>query len=107
MYSDREVSALRGTLATGLRGHRAAPSDRARVVLVTLAGMLARTRAAAMVSQEQAARARAIAERFDAAAREHEKDAEKIRALARKVRREGLPASVDRFSPPGWLDLAS
>ena len=106
MYDHREVSALRGALATGLRGHKAAPSDRARVVLVTLAGMLARCRAAAVVSREQAERARAIAERFDAAAQAHEADAEKIRGLARRVRAEGLPASLDRYCPPGWCEIA-
>lgn len=109
MFDHREVSALRSTLETGLQGHKAAPSDRARVVLVTLAGMLARCRAAATVSREQADRARAIAARFDAAAQAHDADAEKIRGLARRVRAEGLPASLIRFCPSGWieLDLAS
>ena len=107
MFTTREVSALRSTLETGLRGHTSAPSDRARVVLVTLAGMLARTRAAATVSREQADRARAIAARFDAAAQAHEADAEKIRGLARRVQHEGLPVSVARYCPPWWLDLAS
>jgi hypothetical protein len=106
MFNDREVSALRSTLETGLRGHKVAPSDRARVVLVTLAGMLARARAAATVSREQADRARAIAARFDAAAQAHEADAEKIRSLATQVKREGLPQVLARYSPPGWLDLA-
>ena len=106
MYSHREESALRSALDAGLRGQKAAPSDRRRVVLVSLFAMQARCRGAAQAAREQAARARAIAERFDAAAQAHEADAEKIRGLARRVRAEGLPASLDRYCPPGWCELA-
>ena len=106
MYSHREESALRSALDAGLRGQKAAPSDRRRVVLVSLFAMQARCRGAAQAAREQAARARAIAERFDAAAQAHEADAEKIRGLARRVRAEGLPASLDRYCPPGWCEIA-
>ena len=105
MYSHREESALRSAFDAGLRGQRKAPSDRRRVVLVALFAMQARCRGAAQAAREQAARARAIAERLDAAAQAHEADAEKIRGLARRVRAEGLPEGLARYCPRGWLEL--
>jgi hypothetical protein len=105
MYSHREESALRSALDAGLRGQKAAPSDRRRVVLVSLFAMQARCRGAAQAAREQAERARAIAERLERAANAHEVDAAKIRGLAARVKREGLPVGVEQYCPRGWLEL--
>lgn len=106
MYTHREESALRSALDAGLRGQKAAPSDRRRVVLVSLFAMQARARGAAQAAREQAERARAIAERLERAANAHEADAAKIRGLAGRVKREGLPAGLATYCPRGWLELA-
>ena len=106
MFTTREEQALREALDVGLQGHRAAPSDRRRVVLVALFAMRARCRGAAAAAREKAAQARALADRLERAAAMHETDAAKISGLGRRVQREGLPVSVERYSPPGWLELA-
>ena len=107
MFTSREETALRSALAAGLQGHKAAPSDRRRVVLVALSAMRAQCRGAATAAREDAARARALADRLERAAAMHEVDAAKISGLARRVQHEGLPVSVARYCPPWWRDLAS